>query len=160
MAFAMPLSLSKKSACGGLFCQKLKKCLRPGAQTARPPGKAGRYESTLEGLLALQASPNGFVNGLWGAGFTRAPCRVRTRMPDTGTRRKTVGKKLPDNQKPPRSPSAARRSLIFGMHHAPVLACGWDTIALPPPVMELPISSTCVCNSSKVICPLSRLSRS
>ena len=27
------LSLSKKSACGGLFRQKLKKCLRPGAQT-------------------------------------------------------------------------------------------------------------------------------
>ncbi len=41
--------MSKKSACGGLFRQKLKKCLRLGAQTPRPPGKAGRYEFTLEG---------------------------------------------------------------------------------------------------------------
>ena len=42
--------LPKKLAFGDLFRQKLKKCLRPGAQTPRPPGKAGRYESTLEGF--------------------------------------------------------------------------------------------------------------
>ena len=49
-------SVSKKLACGDLFRQMLKKCLRPGAQTPRPPGKAGRYELTLEGLRALQTS--------------------------------------------------------------------------------------------------------
>ena len=54
------LRLSKKSACGGLFRQMLKKCWRPGAQTPRPPGKAGRYELTLEGLRALQTSRKGF----------------------------------------------------------------------------------------------------
>ena len=54
-------SLSKKSACGGLFRQMLKKCLRQGAQTPRPPGKAGRYEFTLEGLRALQASRKVFL---------------------------------------------------------------------------------------------------
>jgi len=37
-------SLSKKSACGGLFRQKLKKCLRPGAQTPRPPGTGGKRQ--------------------------------------------------------------------------------------------------------------------
>ena len=42
----------------------LKKCLRPGAQTPRPPGKAGRYESTLEGLRALQTSRKVFVSSL------------------------------------------------------------------------------------------------
>ena len=57
-------SLSKKSACGGLFRQKLKKCLRPGAQTPRPPGKAGRYEFTLEDLRVLQTSPNGLFDSL------------------------------------------------------------------------------------------------
>ena len=61
---AGPRSLSKKSACGGLFRQKLKKCLRPGAQTPRPPGKAGRYEFTLEDLRVLQTSPNGFLDSL------------------------------------------------------------------------------------------------
>src|SRR5699024_1270363 len=44
-----PFSLSKKSGYAGHFRQMLKKCLRPGAQTPRPPGKAGRYEFTLEG---------------------------------------------------------------------------------------------------------------
>ena len=90
MAFAMPLSLSKKSACGGLFCQKLKKCLRPGAQTARPPGKAGRYESTLEGLLALQASPKGFVNGLERHGFRHAALRMLAKACKGGEDRPTV----------------------------------------------------------------------
>ena len=61
-----PVSLSKKSACGGLFRQKLKKCLRPGAQTPRPPGKAGRYEFTLEDLRVLQTSPNGLFDSLTG----------------------------------------------------------------------------------------------
>ena len=61
-----PVSLSKKSACGGLFRQKLKKCLRPGAQTPRPPGKAGRYEFTLEDLRVLQTSPNGLFDRLTG----------------------------------------------------------------------------------------------
>ena len=102
-----PPSLSKKSAYGGLFRQMLKKCLRPGAQTPRPPGtggkrqpcgllppkvakrpeggerneqrvrvapsvkierpgKAGRYELTLEGLWALQTSRKGFVSSPWG----------------------------------------------------------------------------------------------
>ena len=37
-------SLSKKSACGGLLRQKLKKCLRPGAQTPRPPGTGGKRQ--------------------------------------------------------------------------------------------------------------------
>ena len=50
------LRLSKKLACGDLFRQMLKKCLRLKAQTPRPPGKAGRYELTLEGLRALQTS--------------------------------------------------------------------------------------------------------
>ena len=36
----------------------------PGAQTPRPPGKAGRYESTLEGLRALQTSRKVFVSSL------------------------------------------------------------------------------------------------
>ena len=53
--------LPKKLAFGDLFRQRLKKCLRPGAQTPRPPGKAGRYESTLEDLRALQNSGKGFV---------------------------------------------------------------------------------------------------
>ena len=53
--------LPKKLAFGDLFRQRLKKCLRPGAQTPRPPGKAGRYESTLEDLRALQTSGKGFV---------------------------------------------------------------------------------------------------
>ena len=56
--------MSKKSACGGLFRQKLKKCLRPRAQTPRPPGKAGRYEFTLEDLRVLQTSPNGLFDSL------------------------------------------------------------------------------------------------
>ena len=55
------LSLPKKSVYGGLFRQKLKKCLRLGAQTPRPPGKAGRYEFILEGLRALQASQKVFL---------------------------------------------------------------------------------------------------
>ena len=54
-------SVSKKSGCAGLFRQIHKKCLRQGAQTPRPPGKAGRYELTLEGLRALQTSQNGFL---------------------------------------------------------------------------------------------------
>jgi len=37
-------SLSKKSACGGLFRQMLKKCLRQGAQTPRPPGTGGKRQ--------------------------------------------------------------------------------------------------------------------
>ena len=43
----MPLrgfSLSKKSACGGLFRQMLKKCLRQRAQTPRPPGTGGKRQ--------------------------------------------------------------------------------------------------------------------
>ena len=97
--------MSEKHACGGLFRQVLKKCLRPGAQTPRPPGiggkrqpcgllppkvakrpeggernerwarlapaakierpgKAGRYELTLEGRRALQTSRKGFVSDL------------------------------------------------------------------------------------------------
>ena len=66
MTKAMPLSVSKKSGFAGLFRQKLKKCLRRGSQTPRPPGKAGRYDFILVGLRALQTSPNGFVNGLSG----------------------------------------------------------------------------------------------
>ena len=62
--FAETVSLSKKSGCAGLFRQMLKKCLRPGAQTPRPPGKAGRYELTLEDVRALQTSRKGFVSGL------------------------------------------------------------------------------------------------
>ena len=54
-------SLTEKLAVVDLFRQKLKKCLRPGAQTPRPPGKAGRYEFTLEGLWSLQTSSNGFL---------------------------------------------------------------------------------------------------
>ena len=46
----------------------------PGAQTPRPPGKAGRYESTLEGLRALQTSRKRFVNGL-------KPCCARLQNP-------------------------------------------------------------------------------
>ena len=46
----------------------------PGAQTPRPPGKAGRYESTLEGLRALQTSRKRFVNGL-------KPCCARLPNP-------------------------------------------------------------------------------
>ena len=38
------LCLAKKSARGGLFRQKLKKCLRPGAQTPRPPGTGGKRQ--------------------------------------------------------------------------------------------------------------------
>ena len=57
-------SLSKKSGRAGLFRQMLKKCLRPGAQTPRPPGKAGRYEFTLEDLRVLQTSPNGLFDSL------------------------------------------------------------------------------------------------
>ena len=56
--------MSEKSACGGLLRQKLKKCLRPGAQTPRPPGKAGRYEFTLEDLRVLQTSPKGLFDSL------------------------------------------------------------------------------------------------
>ena len=73
MALAMPLSVSKKSGCAGLFRQKLKKCLRLGAQTPRPPGKAGRYELTLEGLRASEGRKKrasfqnqGFFKGLSG----------------------------------------------------------------------------------------------
>ena len=43
----MPLrgfSLSKNSACGGLFRQMLKKCLRQRAQTPRPPGTGGKRQ--------------------------------------------------------------------------------------------------------------------
>ena len=47
-------SLSKKSACGGLFRQKLKKCLRPGAQTPRPPGTGGKRQPC--GLLPPKAA--------------------------------------------------------------------------------------------------------
>ena len=61
-----PSGVSKKSGCAGLFRQKLKKCLRLGAQTPRPPGKAGRYELTLEGLRALQTSRKEFVSSLGG----------------------------------------------------------------------------------------------
>ena len=48
------VSLSKKSACGGLFRQKLKKCLRPGAQTPRPPGTGGKRQPC--GLLPPKAA--------------------------------------------------------------------------------------------------------
>ena len=111
--------MSKKLAFGDLFRQMLKKCLRPGAQTPRPPGtggkrqpggllppkvaqrptggernerwarpapaatierpgKAGRYESTLEGLRALQTSRKEFVSSLTRkalrfAGFSMQP---------------------------------------------------------------------------------------
>ena len=54
-------SVSKKSGCAGLFRQIHKKCLRQGAQTPRPPGKAGRYEFTLKGLRAFQASRKVFL---------------------------------------------------------------------------------------------------
>ena len=36
-----------------------KECLRPGAQTPRPPSKAGRYDCSSEGLQALRTSPEG-----------------------------------------------------------------------------------------------------
>ena len=57
------LSLSKKSACGGLFRQKLKKCLRPGAQTPRPPGTGGKRQPC--GLLPPKAAkrPEGAPEG-------------------------------------------------------------------------------------------------
>ena len=55
------LVLPKKLAFGDLFRQRLKKCLRPGAQTPRPPGKAGRYDFILEGLRALQTFQNEFL---------------------------------------------------------------------------------------------------
>ena len=42
--FAETVSLSKKSGCAGLFRQMLKKCLRPGAQTPRPPGTGGKRQ--------------------------------------------------------------------------------------------------------------------
>jgi|GEM_PF-5561240 len=56
-----PVSVAKKSGFAVLFRQKLKKCLCRGAQTPRPPGKAGRYDFILAGLRALQTSPNGFL---------------------------------------------------------------------------------------------------
>ena len=53
-AFAVPPGLKRFQRVGKArlrrsFPPVLKKCLRPGAQTPRPPGKAGRYECTLEG---------------------------------------------------------------------------------------------------------------
>ena len=80
------LSLSKKSAYGGLFRQMLKKCLRPGAQTPRPPGKAGRYESTLEGLRALQTSRKVFVSSLKPC-YARLPNPPRMSLDSDFTRR-------------------------------------------------------------------------
>ena len=56
--------LPKKLAFGDLFRQRLKKCLRPGAQTPRPPGKAGRYELTLEGTEG-SVSPVGCCHRRW-----------------------------------------------------------------------------------------------
>ena len=55
--------MSKKSACGGLFRQKLKKCLRPGAQTPRPPGTGGKRQPC--GLLPPKAAkrPEGAPEG-------------------------------------------------------------------------------------------------
>ena len=55
--------MSKKSGCGGLFRQKLKKCLRPGAQTPRPPGTGGKRQPC--GLLPPKAAkrPEGAPKG-------------------------------------------------------------------------------------------------
>ncbi len=54
-------SLSKKSGYAGFFRHRLKKHLRPKAQTPRPPGKAGRYEFILEDLRGLQTSQQVFL---------------------------------------------------------------------------------------------------
>ena len=75
-------SLSKKSACGGLFRQKLKKCLRPGAQTPRPPGKAGRYEFTLADLRVLQTSPLSLLRVSAAANHPRRPLFLSRRGAD------------------------------------------------------------------------------
>ena len=53
-AFAVPPGLKRFQRVGKArlrrsFPTVLKKCLRPRAQTPRPPGKAGRYDCTLEG---------------------------------------------------------------------------------------------------------------
>ena len=54
--------MSKKPAYGGLFRQMLKKCLRPGAQTPRPPGTEGkRVPCGAEG----SASPVGCCHRRW-----------------------------------------------------------------------------------------------
>ena len=47
------LSLSKKLACGDLFCQELAEMFSAKPKTPRPPGKAGRYEPESEGLRPL-----------------------------------------------------------------------------------------------------------
>ena len=65
-----PHSVSKKSGCPGLFRQRLKKCLRRGANS--PPGKAGRYDFILEGC----GPPNlpKWVFDSLRRGVTASPC--------------------------------------------------------------------------------------
>ena len=70
------LVLPKKLAFGDLFRQRLKKCLRPGAQTPRPPGKAARYDFILEGLRVLQTSPHGFLDSLRRRESEKIPSRA------------------------------------------------------------------------------------
>ena len=60
VAYGRAFSLSKKSGYAGFFRHRLKKRLRPKAQTPRPPGKAGRYELILEDLRVLQTSQRVF----------------------------------------------------------------------------------------------------
>ena len=72
-------SVSKKSGCAGLFRQIHKKCLRQGTQTPRPPGKAGRYELTLEGCGPPNLS-KGFSDSLkTGAGARHVLRRLLTK---------------------------------------------------------------------------------
>ena len=71
------LSLSKKSACGGLFRQKLKKCLRPGAQTPRPPGTGGKRQPC--GLLREAQSDPKVGSETSGGRGQRPPRRLSDR---------------------------------------------------------------------------------
>ena len=90
------LGLAKKPAFGDLFRQRLKKCLRPGAQTPRPPGTGGKRQPC--GLLPPKAAKRPKVGSETSGGRGQRPPRRlsdRGKPGDTNSLWRTCGSSKP-----------------------------------------------------------------